>query len=436
MDNGDPRFPYPRYLKVPFVFVPDGNPPPLEWMRDNPNYVTVRGVFIPHPPSESKMALEPRPDPAGQLELLHDAGTYEVVIDYAGNFIARPVAPLTPQPEPRTEPPSAAKADRLFEARCQAAWEAAQSPEVHARTDQRIAAVVPQASAAGPTSRRRQPEPPAPGAWPQGISKAEADRLFAAASQAARQVAKRIKSYARTGIKVVEEAIIAQARADGILAAAAVPIPMPVVKMIALAALAAVGVVEEIEGVERILRAAGEQPSVPARSGGRAFPGFEPPPPSPPLPGLVPPPLPQTKPGAGGFTPSPPSVPVHPGRQVEANKPLIVESRKGGISSGATSELASVLAPGGQVVGTVHPGAGQDIKTMTPNEFDILKAKLLQNAQPISDPSSYKGYKGTVYVLPDGEVFGLRTSALNGETIDVFASKTNLIPKGFKVHQK
>jgi hypothetical protein len=155
MDNGDPRFPYPRYLKVPFVFVPDGNPPPLEWMRDNPNYVTVRGVFIPHPPSESKMALEPRPDPAGQLELLHDAGTYEVVIDYAGNFIARPVAPLTPQPEPRTEPPSAAKADRLFEARCQAAWEAAQSPEVHARTDQRIAAVVPQASAAGPTSRRR-----------------------------------------------------------------------------------------------------------------------------------------------------------------------------------------------------------------------------------------------------------------------------------------
>jgi hypothetical protein len=176
--------------------------------------------------------------------------------------------------------------------------------------------------------------------------------------------------------------------------------------------------------------------------------GFEQPPPTPPLPGLVPPPLPQTKPGEGGFTqapesrplpgftPSPPSAPVHPGRPAEANKPLIVEGRKDGISSGAASELASVLAPGGQVVGTVNPGAGQDIKTVTRNEFAILKAELLQNAQPIRSPSLYKDYKGTVYVLPNGEVFGLRVSALNGETMDIFATKTNLIPKGFKVHQK
>jgi hypothetical protein len=60
MNNGDPRFPYSRYLKVPFVFVPDGNPPPLEWMRENPNYVTVRGVFIPDPPREPNMGLEPQ----------------------------------------------------------------------------------------------------------------------------------------------------------------------------------------------------------------------------------------------------------------------------------------------------------------------------------------------------------------------------------------
>jgi hypothetical protein len=37
--------------------------------------------------------------------------------------------------------------------------------------------------------------------------------------------------------------------------------------------------------------------------------GFEPPPPSPPLPGLVPPPLPKTKPGEGGFTQAPASRP-------------------------------------------------------------------------------------------------------------------------------
>jgi hypothetical protein len=64
--------------------------------------------------------------------------------------------------------------------------------------------------------------------------------------------------------------------------------------------------------------------------------GFEPPPPSPPFPGLVPPPVPQRKPGEGGFTPTPPtpplpdftaappSAPVHPGPPVEANKPIIV----------------------------------------------------------------------------------------------------------------
>ncbi len=166
------------------------------------------------------------------------------------------------------------------------------------------------------------------------------------------------------------------------------------------------------------------------------------------LPGLLPPPSPKTSPGEGGytqapesrplpgFTPAPPSAPVHPGRPAEANKPLIVESRKDGISSGAASEFASVLAPGGQVVGTVNPGAGQDIKTVTRNEFAILKAQLLQNAQPTPSPSPYKNYDGKIYVLADGEIFGLRTSGAHGETIDVFVSKTNLIPKGFKVHQK
>jgi filamentous hemagglutinin len=59
------------------------------------------------------------------------------------------------------------------------------------------------------------------------------------------------------------------------------------------------------------------------------------------VPGLVPPPSPQRKPGEGGFTqapptpplpgftPSPPSVPVHPGRPAEANKPTIVSQTDG-----------------------------------------------------------------------------------------------------------
>jgi hypothetical protein len=76
--------------------------------------------------------------------------------------------------------------------------------------------------------------------------------------------------------------------------------------------------------------------------------GFEPPP-SPPLPGLVPPTLPKTKPGEGGFTqaaasrpspgftPAPSPVLVHPGREAEANKPIVVEAKRPAGRRGAGS---------------------------------------------------------------------------------------------------
>ncbi len=54
MNNGDPRFPYPRFLRVPCVMVPKGSPPPLEWMREHPQYLTVSGYYTPPPPSEPK----------------------------------------------------------------------------------------------------------------------------------------------------------------------------------------------------------------------------------------------------------------------------------------------------------------------------------------------------------------------------------------------
>ncbi len=137
-------------------------------------------------------------------------------------------------------------------------------------------------------------------------------------------------------IKVVGEAIIAQARAYGILAFVAGELN-PVVDAAIVAALAAWGLVIAGEYIAHILMAESDRPYVPARS----FHGFEPPPPSPPLPGLVPPPSPQRKPGEGGFTPapptapspgftpSPPSAPVHPGRPAEANKPIIVSHTDG-----------------------------------------------------------------------------------------------------------
>jgi hypothetical protein len=62
--------------------------------------------------------------------------------------------------------------------------------------------------------------------------------------------------------------------------------------------------------------------------------------PSPPLPGLVPPSLPKTKPGEGGFTapphgkpvpgftPAPPSAPVRPGHAPVENKPIVLDAAR------------------------------------------------------------------------------------------------------------
>ena len=54
---GDNAFPYPRFLKVPFVFVPKGAPRPLEWMAEHPGFVTFAATFVPRrqttPPQDS-----------------------------------------------------------------------------------------------------------------------------------------------------------------------------------------------------------------------------------------------------------------------------------------------------------------------------------------------------------------------------------------------
>jgi hypothetical protein len=107
MDNGDTRFPSSRSLRVPFVFVPKGSPPPLEWMAAHPNYVTIPAVFIPRPRPEPDMGLEPQPKSEGQAAPLPEKPTYEVEIDYAGNWIIKGVTVMMPRQAPQTEPPSA-----------------------------------------------------------------------------------------------------------------------------------------------------------------------------------------------------------------------------------------------------------------------------------------------------------------------------------------
>ena len=171
---------------------------------------------------------------------------------------------------------------------------------------------------------------------------------------------------------------------------------------------------------------------------------FDMPPPSPPLPGLVPPPDPKRNPGEGGFTPTPPEKPrlgftpapppilLRPGRPPVANTPVLLDSRKTEPSYSGETELSRILAPGGQPVGWVEKGADRDIRTVTTNKFTELKAALLK----IATRSSYGSYNGDVYRLPNGDLFGIRMSKRFGETIDVLRSETLQIEHGFKVHKK
>lgn len=55
---GDSEFSYPRFLKVPFVFVPSGNPLPLEWMAEHPGFVRFAATFRPRPEAEPPPELD------------------------------------------------------------------------------------------------------------------------------------------------------------------------------------------------------------------------------------------------------------------------------------------------------------------------------------------------------------------------------------------
>jgi hypothetical protein len=339
------------------------------------------------------MASEPRPEPEGQLELVQDVGTYEVDIDYAGNFIARPVPPLTRRPAPQTEPPSAWPQEPE-----PAGWPSPIPPADHP---------------AEPISDRRQHEPPTPPPWPPGISKPEADKLFEVGYVAALGTVKSPAFSARTEqlIKVVGEAIIAQARAYGIRAFVGGELN-PVVDAAIVAALAARGLVVAGEYIAHILMAEGDRPYVPARS----FHGFEPPPPSPPLPGLVPPPSPQRKPGEGGFTPapptppspgftpSPPSVPVHPGRPAEANKPIVVEAKKPAEgAAGGAAEASAITSGSGTLSGAV-------------NRLDAVERAMADRlvAQGHNVVAVERGEKPTPDFIVDGQETELKTLSGTG----------------------
>ena len=116
--------------------------------------------------------------------------------------------------------------------------------------------------------------------------------------------------------------------------------------------------------------------------------------------------------------------------RLRVGRPFIGEA--GGGAGGTPPTLGNILAPSGQPIGSVNPGATPNIRTVTPSEFYATRFDLLQGAIPTTAPPRYPG---VAFERPDGTVIGIRNSS-NGPTIDVIRSNDPLIGPDFKVHQK
>ena len=84
----------------------------------------------------------------------------------------------------------------------------------------------------------------------------------------------------------------------------------------------------------------------------------------------------------------------------------------------------------GSYVGKVHKGATENIRTVSQQEFQHIKNRLLENTRKME---SYSQGEGTWYQRANGDRIGVRNSAEHGETLD-FNVKGLL--KDFKIHQK
>ena len=62
-DIADPAS--PDTIRIPFVFVPHGLPPPTDWLRDHPGHVRVPAVMVPRSAAEDGAADDQRPDIPG-----------------------------------------------------------------------------------------------------------------------------------------------------------------------------------------------------------------------------------------------------------------------------------------------------------------------------------------------------------------------------------
>ena len=95
--------------------------------------------------------------------------------------------------------------------------------------------------------------------------------------------------------------------------------------------------------------------------------------------------------------------------------------------------LEDILTPGGKELGFHHPGAKEGVRTVTDEEFESLKSKLLDGAVETPAP---EGYDGKWFKRSDGTIIGLRESEGSGMTLEVIEGRSSGLRNGYKVHRK
>ncbi len=116
--------------------------------------------------------------------------------------------------------------------------------------------------------------------------------------------------------------------------------------------------------------------------------------------------------------------------EVEARAAMARRNARPAVPERSGLSMRDVVAPGGEPIGWREGRARPNIRTVTPEQFQDIEARLRTMARATA---TKPGYKGTWYILPNGTGFGLRRDDVSGWTIDF---DDPALPMGFRIHQK
>ncbi|MEQ1712584.1 MAG: hypothetical protein ABL908_14450 [Hyphomicrobium sp.] len=140
------------------------------------------------------------------------------------------------------------------------------------------------------------------------------------------------------------------------------------------------------------------------------------------------------RPRFGGGKPPPPPPPAKPaqpqapGAQPGAGGPAQPKPPKP-----SEQRLDEILKPGGNEIGEKVGGAGTDARTVSKEELEALRGRLLDGAKEITPKSDYAG---KWFQRPDGTIVGVRLSEKFGTTLDVVEGGKSGLKNGYRIHGK